>query len=205
MRRIPAVLALGLTLGINACGDTTGPQRLVDGRVAHAIPGAGPVTVSVDLAPTFQLQPLDHTYYVVTAAPRTFDFALATQILSLQVQHDRDITAIILLDLDGPALRAYHLDRDDAEQRIAVVNAYPGPGNLHVAIDGPDSSFSLNLAPAEAQSIEPFAEAFTISVQGDTDDEGFTLSPFTLQVGDYGFLVIVPGPTQGEPYRWMLF
>lgn len=196
---------LGVALASTACGDTTGPGRLVDGSVAHAIPGAGTAFVSVDLTPTFQLQPLQHTYFVVTPVPRSFEVELGTSLLSIQVQLDRDITAIILLDLDGPTLRAYHLDRDGPEQRIAVVNGHAGAGDLNIEIDGLDSSFALTVAPGEADHFEPPAGAFSIRVRGEGDEASHDLAPITLEVGDYGFLVVVPGPSDEQPYDRLLF
>jgi hypothetical protein len=205
MRWSATVALVSLALATTACLDTTEPIPLIDGRVVHAIPGVGPAVVSVDGAPTLQLPSLQFAYFVVTAAPRTYDFALDDLILSLRVQHDRDITAIVLLDLDGPTLRAYHLDRNGPEQRIAVINAHAAAATLAVAIDGPDRSFALTVAPGEAQTFDPPAGPFSIRVRGEGDEDSYELPPFELEVGDYGFLVIAPGTTPAQRYVRLLF
>ncbi len=205
MRRLASIAALGITLAVTGCLDSTSPTTLVDGRVAHALPGAGPAVVAIDLTPTFQLQPLDFTYFVVAAGPRTYDFQVANQNLTVQAQHDRDITAIILLDVDGPVLRPYYLDRGEPEQRLAVINAYGAAGDLEIEIDGGDISFTRTVSPGESAVIEPLTGAYSVRVRGPEDDQSHAVEGFSLETGDHGFLVIIPGPGPQEPYRMMLF
>lgn len=202
----PATLtALSLILATTACLDPAEPEPFVDGRVAHAIPGLGPTAVAIDGIPTFQLPPLDFTYFVVRASPRTYEFTLPETTLALQVPHDRDISAIMLLDLDGPTLRDYHLDRNAFEQRIAVVNGHSANRDLDVVIEGSGRSFSLTVAPGQAEAFDPPTGAYTASVREEGDVDFFELEPFELVTGDHGFLVVVPGPGPEEPYVRLLF
>lgn len=196
-----AALALAAVLALSACNDPVEMQPLIDGRIAHTLPGETTALVAIDQTPTFQLEPFQHAYFFFPSRVTTYDVALGDDVLSLQVEHDQGITAILLMDIDGPALRAYHLDHQADRQRIAIINANPHAGDIHVLIQGSDSDFTLTVSPTEAVTFDPPTGAFSIQVRGDNEEIFVDLEPFLLMADDHGFLVLVPA----SPHGYLLF
>lgn len=204
-RRLLAVPLLGFGVLAGACGDPVDPEALVEGRAAHAIPGGVPALVLIDFVVQGQLEPLQNAAFLIRGLRHTYQFVLLEDTLSLDIEHERDLTALILMDLDGPTIRDYGMDFTTGDQRLAVVNAATDAGDLTVTLAAANATFDMVLAPGGSQTIEAPAGAFSVQVRGQSDDADVQLDPFSLFVGDHGFLVIVHGPGPDEPYAWMLF
>jgi hypothetical protein len=206
MRRLLVLPSLTLALAVSACLDTTEPTPVVEGRVAHAIPGPGPsVVVALNFAPIVELQPLAHAFFPVSGTHHNYDFFLGADTLSLQVLHARDITAVILMELQQPTVRAFSYDRNGFNQRLAIINGQHEAGNLEIVVEAADTTFTLELPPGEAERIDPPTGTFQLRVAGQDDEEHHVVNPFSLQPGDHGFLVLMRGPGPEQPYSRLLF
>jgi hypothetical protein len=203
MRRSRILPALALAAA--ACGESTEPTLVVEGRVAHAIPAAPAAIVTIGGVPIVELQPLQHGFFPVVSGHHNYQFLRGADTLSIQVNHARDITAVILLDLGAPTLRAYSFNRNDIRQRLAVINGHQAAGLLEVEVMAADTTFILSLPPGEGDWFDPPTGAFQVRVQGESDDEPYPLEPFQLIPGDHGFLVILAGPDSAQPHRRILF
>lgn len=206
-RAARAALAFPLAAGAGlACDGTTSPSQLVEGRAAHAIRDGGTAVVRIDNVVQLQLQPLQHAPFLIDGVQHTYQFEHLQDAPSIEVQHTHDLTAIILLELDGQAtLRWYGLDFNPAGQRLVVVNAFEAAGEVAVTLEGEDLSFPTTVAPGEAAQLDPPAETLRLTVQAAGDAEPTSLSPILLNDGDHGFIVIVAGPSGAEPYGRLVF
>jgi hypothetical protein len=204
MRGSAAVWIAGLALASTACLDVTEPAPVVVGAMVNAIPGDDPATALINRVPQGQLPPLEHAYFVLTGARHTYQFVYLGDTLSIDIEHTRDITAVVLLDLGEPTVRQYGFDRITPEQRMGVINAHAGAGNLEVTLESVGVSFSQILSPGGSEVVDLPTGSYSIHVRRVGDQESVELDPITVQEGEHLFLVVVPG-ADPESYRWMLF
>jgi hypothetical protein len=205
MSRAAALPIIAFALAATACGQATEVTPVVEGRVAHAIPAAPGALVTVGGVPVAELQPLQHGFFPVVAGHYDYRFIRGGDTLSIQVNHARDLTAVILLQLDRPVLRAYSFNRNGLQQRLAVVNGHYAAGAIDVAVTTADTTFALTLPPGEGDWFDPPTGTFQVSVQSATDEQPVALESFNLIPGDHGFLVVIPGPGPDQPHRRILF
>jgi hypothetical protein len=205
MSRAAALTILAFALAATACGVTTEVTPVVEGRVAHAIPAGPGALVTVGGLPVAELQPLQHGFFPVVAGHYNYQFIRGGDTLALQVNHARDLTAVILLQLDGPLLRAYSFDRNGLQQRLAVINGHHAAGVIDVVVTTADTTFAVTLPPGEGDWFDPPTGTFQVRVQSTADEQPVQLEPFSLIPGDHGFLVVIPGTGPDQPHRRLLF
>jgi hypothetical protein len=204
MRRTAALWMAGLALVSTACLDTTEPAPLVVGAMVNAIPGTDPATALINHVPQGQLPPLEHAYFVLSGARHSYQFVYLGDTLSIDIEHTRDITAVVLLDLGDPTVRQYSFDRVTPEQRMGIVNAHAGAGNLEVTLETFETSSSQTLAPGGSEVVDLPTGSYSVRVRGAEDTESVELDPITVQQGEHLFLIIVPGDGP-DPYRRIVF
>jgi hypothetical protein len=204
MRWTAALWLAGFGLAATACLDVTDPEPVVVGAMVNAIPGDAAATALINFVPQGQLPPLGHAYFVLTGARHTYQFAYRGDTLSIDIEHTRDITAVVLLDLGEPTVRQYSFDRISPEQRVGIVSAHAEAGDLEVTLDSFGLSFVQTLAPGGSEVVDLPTGAYSVHVRGAEDAESVQLDPITVEEGEHLFLIIVPGEDP-QSYRWILF
>ncbi len=210
MRRTITASGIGLVLAVAlvSCSELTDPVPNVEVRIAHAAPGLGTATVLLNSIPEFSLAPTASGFFIVRQQPIRYDFVIGADTAGLEIAHDADINALILLDRDEPTLQFFPLDRVVDSVRILIINGdFAAAGSMVVRVAAADTSFEESLAPGDHALIEPGAGSFQLQVQPDGADGFVDLEGFNLINQDHGFLVIAPVPGEGPEtvYTRILF
>lgn len=202
MRSKLVTVGFAVLLGLTGCGDTTEPPEVAEVRIAHLAPGAGSFLVGLDGRVLIQsINPLQHTFALVTQQSHFYTFENADTELSVEVPFE-EITAVLLMNAPDPELRAYQLARAEEGQQVMVVNADTAAADLVVLLESDDTT-TVTLPRGAGELLDLAPGDYVIRVHSGDEAAAETLSGLTLRSGDHGFIVIYP--SDGDTARYGQF